>query len=108
MSRTGIWKRMLAIRDVIQPRDSIERRVADLPDRERRWYDAWRRECDTITQRLIAERGKGGAYEASLINGDQRWPEMPPAVEALLYPERAGHAQMDPKLAYEAMLKEEL
>ena len=105
MSRTGIWKRMRAIRDTALPPDSIERRIADLPDRERRWYIDWRKECDTITQRLIERHGEGGAYKA-LISGDLRWPDMPPRVEALLYPDRAKRDTMKPSEQYDAMIKE--
>jgi hypothetical protein len=77
MSRVSLQRRLDAIRNALLPAGSTQRRVNDLPDRERGWYDAWRDECAELINAAELEGGPGSAY-GRLISGSLRLPQLQP------------------------------
>lgn len=69
MSRTSLYKRMIAMKDEVYRRDPLLAVLHSLTPAERRIYDIWRAECDRIVTEY-EEQGAGRYFEA-LINGEQ-------------------------------------
>jgi hypothetical protein len=106
VSRVSLQRRLDAIRNALLPAGSIERRISDLPDRERGWHDAWRNECAALINSAENEGDPGTAY-GRYISGSLRLPQLEPAsLRAKIFPADWRMSDRPPSEIYHDIINE--